>query len=716
MVSDKDRKSSDRTGGGRTPKRSTTIDLTATEVARAQAAADAEKAAYGATPSTGPSSAEASPDEVPPNVFAPADPETPAHPGHPAADDARPVEPDVAEGSGLPREPGTGEAAPVATDGDAPPGRPDDAPSADLDPGTGPAVDPTATGPTDTATPGPSAGEPPLGDTVSAEPAPPEAAAPVDDPAAAPSTDASAVEPPPADTVPPATPIDTLAAASNPIGDAPARAASAPASDAPAARRASPAGLVLAACLGGVVALGGAYALVRGGAVSLGTPDTVTASVTALEARLAELDSRLGALSADDGAEARLSALEAGLAETRQAAEAAGAVDVAGPLQRLEQALAAETAAREALGASLEESTGSTATTVAGLTERTDAAASGLESLQAAVEALPKEDLAPAVRTLESRAEAFGTRLGLVDGTVADLSPSVSALKTGQDELRAAFEASQTEARDAATASNGRFDAIEQRLTALDELRSADEAQTAALDALSGKTDETVAGLGERIDGLDGSLGERIAGLDGRLGETGGALDAVDQRLAAVETVIARAPEEGEIAALSLAVTTLAGKVARGEPFTADLAAVQAGASDLPGIDGLAPFAETGVPTAAGVTASFPETEVVNSEIVAPDAEPVERLLAGARRLVNFRSTDEAEGESLGTIVGDIRAKLAAGDLVGAKASWDRLPEPAKAASAEWEQALSARIAADGAISALTDRIVERLSVQVNKN
>lgn len=685
MVSDKDRKSSDRSGGGRTPKRSTTIDLTATEIARAQAAADAEKAAYGAGAKVDAApAAEPAPTEVPPNVFAPAEPETPG-----GDDVVRPVEPDVAEGSGLPREPITGEATPVATGADAPAEGSAETAPAESAPGAAAAA---------TETPASATSMDGIAATDPATPAAP--AAPADE-----ATGSTATDGPAAETTPGTPPIETLAAASNPIGDTPARAASAPASDAPAARRASPAGLVLAACLGGAVALGGAYALVRGGVVTLGAPDTVTASVAALEARLAEVDTRLGTVSADDGSTARLDALEAGLAEARQAAEAAGSVDVAGPLQRLEQALAAETAAREALGARLDESAGSTATTIAGLTERAEAAASSLESLQATVEALPKEDLAPAVRTLESRAEAFGTRLGLVDGTVADLSPSVSALKSGQDELRAALQASRDEAAATAAAATERLDAIEQRLAALDELRSADAAQVASIDDLSGRLDQASADLGERIDALDG-----------RLGDTGGTVSAIDERLAAAETVIARAPEEGEIAALSLAVTTLAGKVARGEPFTADLAAVEAGARDLPGIDGLSPFAETGVPTAAGVTESFPETEVLSSEIVAPDAEPVERLLAGAKRLVNFRSTDEAEGETLGTLVGDIRAKLAAGDLVGAKASWDRLPEPAKAASAEWEQALSARIAADGAIAALTDRIVERLSVQVNKN
>ncbi|ODN70401.1 hypothetical protein [Methylobrevis pamukkalensis] len=461
--------------------------------------------------------------------------------------------------------------------------------------------------------------------------------------------------------------------------------AATPASRASEHRGAGIGAMLAAACIGGVVVLGGVYGLGNAGLLpGLGADDSKAdaATVEALDRRLAALDAAVAR--PDEATTTRITELETALNDARAAIEASGtaASDAAREaLDKLGAAIAAETAAREALAGDL------TATSEALAAAKTEGEATSrsLGELAATVEALPKEDLAPALETLTSRVAAYGTRLGLVDGTVNDLSASTAGLKAAQDEIAAAQ-----------TTLGERISAIESRLGELDGLRS-------DLDGLS-KTVET------GISGLDG----RMAEAETKLGELGSTSQAIDGRVGEVEGILERAPEEGEIAALSLAVTTLAGKVERGAPFSAELAAIKAAARDLPGIEALEPFAETGIPTALAVMGGFPSDAVMKSEGVAADAAPMDRLMAGARSLVNFRET--GAGESLGAIVSDIEAKLEAGDLPAAGEAWNRLPEPAKAASSDWKAGLDARLAADASIATLTDRMIERLSVTVNKS
>ncbi len=495
-----------------------------------------------------------------------------------------------------------------------------------------------------------------------------------------------------------------------PPRDERAAAAPAPASSPAPSQTSSLAPSLIAACVGGAIVLAGVYGLGAAGVLpGSGAGKADVAAVQALEARI----DALGAPDAETTA--RLDGLAADLADARSAIEASGTAaseQARSALDDLTAAIAEERTAREGLASELQtargdlaaqiEAAASAATTeldaaksaLAELREATGGNADALGALSQRVDGLPTTDYGPELKTLTSRADAFGTRLGLVDDTVSDISASTAGLKQAQEAIAA------TQA-----ATGERIAAIEGRVGELDTLRG-------DLDAARGALSDLDAASKQGDDALGGRLGDvesRIAALD----ET---LKTLDGRLASVEQILARAPEEGEIAALSLAVTTLAGKVDRGVPFAADLAAVKASAADLPGIEALEPFAETGIPTRFAVIGSFPRAEVMASDKVQPDAAPLDRLFAGARNLVNYRETGAADGAGVGPLSAEIESHLAAGDLVAAKATWDKLPEPARAASADWEKGLVARIAAEEAIAALTDRMVERLSVTVNKS
>ncbi|SON53878.1 chromosome segregation protein SMC [Hartmannibacter diazotrophicus] len=484
----------------------------------------------------------------------------------------------------------------------------------------------------------------------------------------------------------------------------------------PPAPRTSPATALIAACIGGVIVLGGAYGLGRAGLLPGLTPTVDVsgkadvAAIDDLKSQFSALDSRIGDVAAgpDEATAKRIADLESALTDAKAAIEATGtaaseqarqALDkLSASLQSLSDQIGTEKTEREALAGRLTGSINDVETAIAAAKEAAGQTAASLKTLTDEVATLPKKDFGPDVQTLTSRVDAFGTRLSLIDDTVSDLSSSTAGLREAQEKLAKTEEAI-----------NGRLDGLDKRIGEM-----ADAAK-----ALGEKADGTAASLADFTaktgDSL-ASLEDKAASAASGLTDVNEKIGSMDSRVAAVEAILARAPEEGEIAALSLAVTTLAGKVERGAPFEADLAAVKASAKDLPGIDVLDGFAKTGVPTKLAIINSFPADAVIASDVVGPDASASERLFAGAKALVNFRETGPAASNAVGPLTGEIASALKTGDLAAAKATWDRLPEPAKAASADWEKGLEARVAADNAIAGLTDRMIERLSVTVNKN
>lgn len=269
--------------------------------------------------------------------------------------------------------------------------------------------------------------------------------------------------------------------------------------------------------------------------------------------------------------------------------------------------------------------------------------------------------------------------------------------------------------------------AVEQGLA---ETRSALDALPPAADpAELARLGETVGGMNGRLDELDrriGTLAETVAATSGAIDELRGAVEdarseaeasatalrdalaAVEGRVAAIEQRIDAGPKGGEIAALSLALTTLATKLDSGEPFAADLDLVRAGAGDAD-LSGLEAVAETGVPTVDALVASFPADAIAAARPVDPSAGVFDRVLTGAKSLVNYRETGDAATDPLSRPLAAAEEALAARDLRAARAAMTELPDWAKAVSATWTARLDARIAAEDAEAALTERLLARL-------
>lgn len=264
--------------------------------------------------------------------------------------------------------------------------------------------------------------------------------------------------------------------------------------------------------------------------------------------------------------------------------------------------------------------------------------------------------------------------------------------------------------------------------------QAATETLTSRIAALEGKEVPVVdlAPLGARIDDLAARLNAAekaaaakptvdpatVTAMEARLSELASQLNALKAentaattRLSTIEERIAKAPKGGEIAALSLALTSLSGKIDAGLPFATDLAVVAAAAPDLPGLDGLQAFADKGVPTRDKLLATLPVDAMLARRPVEASKGWVDGFFDSAKSLVNYRETGPATTDPASSAVEAIREALRRGDAASAKAAADTLPAWARPPAETWLADLDARVRVDSGIKAISARIVDRLSV-----
>jgi len=172
-------------------------------------------------------------------------------------------------------------------------------------------------------------------------------------------------------------------------------------------------------------------------------------------------------------------------------------------------------------------------------------------------------------------------------------------------------------------------------------------------------------------------------------------VEALANRVAAVERD-EKAAERGDRAVrLALAATALNATVERGDAFAAELAAAKALGADPKLLAALEPFARSGVPAAATLARQFSEVAPALQAAVAPPPEGVlGRLQMNAEKLVRIRRVDEAPGSDAAAIVARSEAKAARGDLAGAVAELAQLAPNARAPAEAWIKSAQARIAA----------------------
>jgi hypothetical protein len=170
-------------------------------------------------------------------------------------------------------------------------------------------------------------------------------------------------------------------------------------------------------------------------------------------------------------------------------------------------------------------------------------------------------------------------------------------------------------------------------------------------------------------------------------------LEALANRVTAVERS-EKAAESGDRAVrLALAATALNNAVERGDAFAAELASAKALGADAKLVAALEPFARSGVPSAAALARQF--SELAPSLQASGAREGVlARLQVNAEKLVRIRRVDEPAGSDAAAIVARAEAKVSRGDIVGAVSELAQLPPDARAPAEAWIKNAQARIAA----------------------
>jgi len=280
--------------------------------------------------------------------------------------------------------------------------------------------------------------------------------------------------------------------------------------------------------------------------------------------------------------------------------------------------------------------------------------------------------------------------------------------------------------------------ALGQRLESVERAVAALKTASAATGATPQSSDpQELRALESRVIGLEARpaapdlrpLIERIAALEARPAGPDSAASSPDfvrlaGRLALVETAVAEAarrraegaqPQRPPAAAFVLAVTQLREAMRRAAPYAGELESVKALAGDDPPtaepIKTLEPRAARGVPTEESLVARF---DPVTLQIVRADRAPAgnvaDRALSRLTELVSVRRIGDTDAATTDGILARAETRLRGGDLAGAVDALAQLQGPAAAPAAEWLADARARLAADAALSRLTNVGVARIA------
>ena len=256
-------------------------------------------------------------------------------------------------------------------------------------------------------------------------------------------------------------------------------------------------------------------------------------------------------------------------------------------------------------------------------------------------------------------------------------------------------------------ADNGDLTALEATVRDLQARLAAAEASGEARSAAN----DTLIALQADRDALAGS----VAALKDQLAELSAANAALQDAVAAQASQSGATSLDRNVA-LVLALGQLRDALRGAGGYGAELAQVlslmEADDDLRAAIAPLTRFADSGVPTLAGLQRSFPA--MARAVVAAGQGGDSDGLFAGVVRslssIVTVRPVGEVEGGGAGPAVARAEARLRDGDLAGALAALEELTGRAAAAAAEWRGQAEVRLAADRAVAALAARAIGQLA------
>ncbi|MBX6424304.1 MAG: hypothetical protein IRZ09_00020 [Variibacter sp.] len=307
-----------------------------------------------------------------------------------------------------------------------------------------------------------------------------------------------------------------------------------------------------------------------------------------------------------------------------------------------------------------------------------------IASLEAQLRALAARpaDAPEALQALAARAAAGEQALE----SVKDLQARVARLET-------ALQSRPADAAAQPGASAGTPEALREEVAALrrrvDEIAAAAAAARDAAARAAGSSSAASAGAAGEID----NLGRRVGSLEA-------VARTLQERLAADST-----RDRDRAARFAAAALALRLAVERGEPYAAELAAMEALVENPERLKPLEEAATEGI-VGAGALARELSRLIVGLRPPA-DAGPetgglLDRLQASASKLVRIRPAGEETSPAAEDALAALEAKAARADIAGALAEAEKLPDALRAPLEPWMQKARTRIAALETARALT--------------
>lgn len=248
---------------------------------------------------------------------------------------------------------------------------------------------------------------------------------------------------------------------------------------------------------------------------------------------------------------------------------------------------------------------------------------------------------------------------------------------------------------------------VSERLSAAD---NAVRSLGIALTALNKRSDEVAA----RADAADKAITELRDSVQGLSRNTSTGLspadiEALQKRLATLEQAV-RSSTGDKAARLALTAAAVRDAVIRGVPFGAELEEARALGADEKHLVPLAPFAASGVPSAATLAQELRMSIPVLAKASggqAPSGSFLDRLQANASKLVRIRPVDAPTGDDPSAVLARIEVETAHADIEGALTDLAKLDAPTRTLAHDWiakAQSRQAAIAAARQFSADTMR------------
>ncbi len=224
---------------------------------------------------------------------------------------------------------------------------------------------------------------------------------------------------------------------------------------------------------------------------------------------------------------------------------------------------------------------------------------------------------------------------------------------------------------------------------------------SAANGASGGSTGGSSAGADQKIASLTAEVGQLKADL-GKATQSQATSEAeVSKRLDDAEKKLSGPSQESAVAR-AIAAAALKAAIDRGGPFRPELETFANVAPDDPAVADLKSFAQTGVPSRADLIRQVTDVAtaiVATTQNNDPNQSWTDRLMSGAKSLVQVRPVGNVPGDGVDAIAARFEDKVKNGDLPGAVNEWNSLPETAKSASAAFKQSLEARIRVEDLVS-----------------